>query len=65
VSSKLIPTSMNEDPEWRVLDTLDWYSPRYHSMHTPEAVTGWFTEAGLVDLVEGPFKVSLCGRRPA
>ncbi len=27
VTVKLLPTSINPDPEWRWLDTFDWYSP--------------------------------------
>jgi SAM-dependent methyltransferase len=65
VTSMLVPTSMDVTPEWRVLDTFDWYSPRYHSMHALEEVQGWFAEAGLTDLVAGPFLVSVSGRRPA
>ena len=33
-------------------DTLDWYAPKYLSRHTREEVTGWFQEAGLVDVVD-------------
>jgi len=65
ITSKVLPTSMDVNPEWRMLDTFDWYSPRFHSMHTPEEVHGWFTEAGLTDLKAGPFQVSVSGRRPA
>ncbi len=47
-----IGVSMHPDPEVRVCDTLDWYAPRYLSRHDPEEVRGWFTEAGLVDVVD-------------
>lgn len=71
-----IGVSMHPDPEVRVCDTLDWYAPRYLSRHTREEVRGWFTEAGLVDVVdlsagqvfyhEGQGNgVNLAGRRPA
>jgi SAM-dependent methyltransferase len=60
----LIPTSLNEDPEWRWLDTFDWYSPRYQFKHTYDEVEGWFREAGLVDLTPLSFPVSMRGRRP-
>ena len=33
-----------------ILDTFDGYSPRYHALHSPEEVEGWFREAGLVDI---------------
>lgn len=60
----LIPTSLNPDPEWRWLDTFDWYSPRYQFKHTYDEVERWFREAGLVDLTRLPFPVSMRGRRP-
>jgi SAM-dependent methyltransferase len=47
-----IGVSMHPDPEVRVCDTLDWYAPEFLSRHTLEEVTGWFTEAGLVDTVD-------------
>ncbi len=33
-----------------ILDTLDGYSPRYHGIHSPEEVMGWFKDAGLEDV---------------
>lgn len=33
-----------------ILDTFDGYSPRYHGVHSPEEVEGWFREHGLVDI---------------
>jgi SAM-dependent methyltransferase len=36
--------------EFDILDTFDGYSPRYHALHAPEEVEGWFREAGLVDI---------------
>lgn len=65
VSCAVLPTSMDPFPEWRILDTFDWYSPRYQFKHTAEEVREWFTTAGLVDLVTGPFEVSVSGRKPA
>jgi ubiquinone/menaquinone biosynthesis C-methylase UbiE len=60
----LLPTSLNPDPEWRWLDTFDWYSPRYQWKHTYGDVEEWFKQAGLTDLVFGGFPVSVSGRRP-
>lgn len=70
-----IGVSMHPDPEVRVCDTLDWYAPKYASRHTFEEVSGWFKEAGLVDLedlsVAGSFYhegqgngINIAGRRP-
>ncbi len=64
VSSVLLPTNMDPDPEWRWLGTFDWYSPKYQWKHTSEEVEGWFRGAGLVDCWRGPFPVSVRGRRP-
>jgi SAM-dependent methyltransferase len=63
-SCALLPTSLDPDPEWRWLDTFDWYSPRYQFKHTPEEVAGWFHDAGLIDLALLSFPVSMSGRRP-
>jgi SAM-dependent methyltransferase len=47
-----------------ILDTFDGFSPRYHGVHSPEEVMGWFREAGLVDVQSLPFITSVRGRRP-
>lgn len=62
-SRALLPASAHPDPEWRVLDTFDWYSPRYQHKHTYDEVTRWFGEAGLGDVQRGPFPVSVRGVR--
>lgn len=59
------PTSMEARPEWRWLDTFDWYSPMYQWKHSQTEVEGWFHEAGLVDLCPGPFPVTVGARKPA
>lgn len=48
-----------------ILDTFDGYSPRYHGIHSPEEVEGWFREAGLVD-IQRPSGWNTCvrGRKP-
>lgn len=49
-----------------ILDTFDAYSPRYHGIHSPEEVQGWFREAGLVDVTSaGGWNTSVRGIRPA
>ena len=62
-TSLLLYTSMNEDPEWRWLDTFDWYSPRYQWKHTYDEVEEWYREAGLGELLRGDVPVSVSGRR--
>ncbi|WZO95917.1 class I SAM-dependent methyltransferase [Isosphaeraceae bacterium EP7] len=70
-----IGVSMHPDPEVRVCDTLDWYAPKYLSRHTTREVAGWFTQAGLVDIIDISSRqaffhagqgngVNLAGRRP-
>jgi SAM-dependent methyltransferase len=61
----MIPMSFNADPQWRVLDTFDWYSPWYQSKHTYEQVFRWFESCGLEDLTVGDIPVAVRGRKPA
>jgi ubiquinone/menaquinone biosynthesis C-methylase UbiE len=60
----MIPMSFNPDPQWRVLDTFDWYSPWYQSKHTYEEVFRWFENCGLENLrvIEQPIAVQ--GQKP-
>lgn len=60
----LLPMSCNPDPRWRVLDTLDWYSPWYQSKHTYEEVFRWFEDCGLRDLRVILQPIAVQGRRP-
>lgn len=46
----VLPISMHPKAEWRVLDTFDWYSPKYQWKHTSEEVIPWFEEQGLTDI---------------
>jgi len=57
--------AMHPDPEWRVLDTFDWYSPRYQWKHTYAEVRAWFEAAGLLEVRLLPRPVAVRGRRPA
>jgi ubiquinone/menaquinone biosynthesis C-methylase UbiE len=61
----LLPTSLNPDPEWRWLDTFDWYSFWYQWKHTYPEVQEWFEQAGLTEVAAGSFLVSVSGSRPA
>jgi len=60
----IFPVSRNPDPEVRVLDTLDWYSPKYQSKHTYEQVFRWFESCGLEALTVSEISVGVRGRRP-
>jgi SAM-dependent methyltransferase len=61
----VLPSSNHPDPEWRVLETFDWYSPRYHHKHTFEEVEGWFRRLGFEDLRRAEMPIAVRGRRPA
>jgi SAM-dependent methyltransferase len=61
----LLPISHQADPEWRVLDTFDWYAPRYQRKHTEDEVVGWFRELGFESIESLGFPVAVRGRRPA
>ena len=59
-----LPMSHDPDPEWRVLDTFDWYSPWYQSKHTYEEVFRWFESCGLEDLRVIGEPIAVQGMRP-
>lgn len=59
-----LPTCLHPDPQWRVLDTFDWYSPKYQSLHTFPEVYRWFRSEGLVDITLLDFPVAVAGTRP-
>jgi SAM-dependent methyltransferase len=50
--------------DWRVLDTFDWYSPRYQFKHSYPEVFHWFHEAGLVNIDLLDAEVAVRGRKP-
>ena len=60
----VFPVNRNKDPEIRVLDTLDWYSPKYQSKHTYEQVFRWFEACGLDGMGIGNMPVGVRGRKP-
>lgn len=59
----VFPVSRNPDPEIRILDTFDWYSPKYQSKHTYHQVFRWFEGSGIEDLHVGEISVSVRGRK--
>ena len=60
----VFPVNRHPDAEIRVLDTLDWYSPKYQSKHTYEQVFRWFESCGLEGLSVGNTAVGVRGRKP-
>ena len=61
----LLPISVHPNPDWRVLDTFDLYSPQYRSVHTYPEVYRWFRSGGLVNITLHDFPVVIVGTRPA
>jgi SAM-dependent methyltransferase len=59
----LIPVSNHPKADWRILDTFDWYSPRYQWKHSYEEVFPWFEEHGLKDIRVLGVPVALQGTR--
>lgn len=48
-----------------ILDTFDGLSPKYHGVHSPEEVHGWFVEAGLINIVEpSSWQTCMQGTKP-
>jgi SAM-dependent methyltransferase len=64
VTGRLWHTAEHKDWRWRVLDTHDWYSPKYHWHHTYTEVWKWFEESGLVDLRISEPPVTVAGSKP-
>ena len=60
----VLPVNRNPKRSFRVLDTFDWYSPKYQSKHTYEQVCRWFEDCGLEDLHIGEKSISVRGRKP-
>jgi SAM-dependent methyltransferase len=59
----LTKVAMYPDMEWRVLDTFDWYSPRYQWKQTYAELRSWFEEAGLDEVQILPRPVAMRGRK--
>jgi ubiquinone/menaquinone biosynthesis C-methylase UbiE len=60
----VFPTSLHPNPKVRVLDTFDWYSPKYQSKHTYEEVFRWFESCGLESLRVLHEPIAISGRKP-
>jgi SAM-dependent methyltransferase len=55
----------DSDYEQRVLNTFDWYSPKYQSKHSYPEVCRWFREADLTEIEPLDYEVSVRGRKPS
>jgi SAM-dependent methyltransferase len=60
----ILPISSQADRDWRVLDTFDWYAPRYQWKHSVPEVVGWFRDLGFESIEVLEFPVSVRGKRP-
>ncbi len=60
----VFPVNRHKDREARVLDTFDWYSPKYQSKHTYEEVFGWYRAMGMEDMQIGEYSIAVRGRKP-
>jgi SAM-dependent methyltransferase len=61
----VFPVNQKRDPELRMLDTFDWYSPKYQSKHTYEEVFRWYEAMGMEDMRVGEISIAVRGRKPA
>jgi hypothetical protein len=60
----VFPVNRHKDSEARMLDTFDWYSPKYQSKHTYEQVFRWYEAMGMEDMRIGDFSIAVRGRKP-
>ena len=60
----VFPVNRQKTAEARMLDTFDWYSPKYQSKHTYEQVFGWYRDMGMEDMGIGGFSIAVRGRKP-
>jgi 2-polyprenyl-3-methyl-5-hydroxy-6-metoxy-1,4-benzoquinol methylase len=61
----VFPVNRQKNPEARMLDTFDWYSPKYQSKHTYEQVFKWYEAMGMEDMRVGEIAIAVRGRKPA
>jgi len=60
----VFPVNRQKNPEVRMLDTFDWYSPTYQSKHTYEQVFKWYAAMGMEDMRVGDTSIAVLGRKP-
>lgn len=63
LSRALLTSSCEPIPEWRLLDTFDWYSPKYQFKHTYREVDEWFYGLGFEDVTNLKVAVSAKGTK--
>jgi len=60
----VFPVNQQKNREARMLDTFDWYSPKYQSKHTYEQVFNWYADMGMEDMRVGEISIAVRGRKP-
>jgi SAM-dependent methyltransferase/uncharacterized protein YbaR (Trm112 family) len=61
---RILPVNTHPDRQWRILDTFDWYSPRYQDKDcSPGRVLGWCLEGGIRDVQVLSVPTAIRGRR--
>jgi len=60
----VFPVSLDRNADVRVLDTFDWYSPKYQSKHTYEQVFRWFEDSGLDSVRVMGSPIAVRGQKP-
>lgn len=61
---RVLPVSMLPDSRQRLLDTFDWYSPRYQFKFNADEVASWFRKMGLREVKLHSIPVAVSGKRP-
>ena len=63
---RILPVNTHPDRQWRILDTFDWYSPRYQDKDcSPARVLRWCLEGHVRDVRVLDFPTSVRGTRNA
>jgi hypothetical protein len=61
---RMLPVNTHPKRDWRVLDTFDWYSPRYQDKDcSPARVISWCRDGEIRDVQVLSFPTSVRGRR--
>lgn len=45
-----LPLNKKQHLEWALLDTFDWYSPRFDNPQKEKVVRAWFVDSGLINI---------------
>ncbi len=59
----IFPASDHPIRAWRILDTFDWYSPKYQWKHTYNELILWFKESGLKGIKTLDSPVAVRGKK--